>query len=154
RGQAAPVVVLDLRAGHRRPGGRAHPGGAVRPRPLALDPPAGPGPGPLARPAPGRYSLLRRPQMSVSTPPAVLGLDVGGANLKSAHVGPAGPGARSLPFALWRLPADLAGALRDLVGPFPPADVVAVTMTGELCDCFADKREGVHAILGAVAQAA
>src|SRR5262249_1880712 len=101
-----------------------------------------------------RYSLLRRPQMSVSTPAAVLGLDVGGANLKGAHVSPAGASARSQRFALWRRPADLARALGDLGGTFPPAHPLAVTMTGELCDCFADKREGVHAILGAVAQAA
>jgi probable H4MPT-linked C1 transfer pathway protein len=36
----------------------------------------------------------------------------------------------------------------------PPFDVLAVTMTGELCDCFATKREGVHFILDAVATAA
>jgi probable H4MPT-linked C1 transfer pathway protein len=32
----------------------------------------------------------------------------------------------------------------------PPADVVAVTMTGELCDCFESKRQGVLVILDAV----
>jgi probable H4MPT-linked C1 transfer pathway protein len=32
----------------------------------------------------------------------------------------------------------------------PPAEGLAVTMTGELCDCFAGKGEGVHAILDAV----
>ena len=31
----------------------------------------------------------------------------------------------------------------------PPADRVAVTMTGELCDCFRTKREGVESILDA-----
>ena len=36
----------------------------------------------------------------------------------------------------------------------PAHDLLAVTMTGELCDCFATKREGVHAILDAVEQAA
>src|SRR5262249_36151132 len=65
-----------------------------------------------------------------------------------------GAGARAGPFALWRRPGELAGALRELVAAFPPADAVAVTMTGELCDCFADKREGVHAILRAAEQAA
>jgi probable H4MPT-linked C1 transfer pathway protein len=78
---------------------------------------------------------------------AVLGLDVGGANLKAAH---SGGRALSRPFALWKEPAGLPQALRDLIGSLPPADVLAVTMTGELCDCFETKRQGVHAILDAV----
>ena len=78
---------------------------------------------------------------------AVLGLDVGGANLKAFHTGGTG---RSTPFALWRNPAGLTDALRTLVAGFPPAEALAVTMTGELCDCFASKREGVAAILDAV----
>jgi probable H4MPT-linked C1 transfer pathway protein len=36
----------------------------------------------------------------------------------------------------------------------PAFDRLAVTMTGELCDCFATKYEGVNAILDAVAEAA
>jgi probable H4MPT-linked C1 transfer pathway protein len=81
----------------------------------------------------------------------VLGLDIGGANLKAAHTG---GGARLRPFALWKHPAGLAGALRDLLGGWPPFDLLAVTMTGELCDCFESKRQGVHAILDAVEAAA
>jgi probable H4MPT-linked C1 transfer pathway protein len=77
----------------------------------------------------------------------VLGLDVGGANLKAAH---SGGRAASTPFPLWKEPAFLPQALRDLVRSLPPADVLAVTMTGELCDCFETKRQGVHAILAAV----
>jgi probable H4MPT-linked C1 transfer pathway protein len=84
-------------------------------------------------------------------PRAVLGLDVGGANLKAAHVGGA---ARSVPFALWKDPAGLPDALRSLVASMPPAERLAVTMTGELCDCFESKRQGVHAILDAVEAAA
>src|SRR5581483_7793827 len=42
----------------------------------------------------------------------------------------------------------------QLVRNAPPADLIAVTMTGELCDCFETKRQGVHAILDAVAEAA
>ena len=49
-----------------------------------------------------------------------------------------------------RNPAGLADALRDLLRGWPPYDRLAVTMTGELCDCFATKREGVLAILDAV----
>lgn len=77
----------------------------------------------------------------------VLGLDIGGANLKAAHTQGV---AYSRRFALWKDPAGLAGALRETVRDLPPADRWAVTMTGELCDCFASKRAGVHAILDAV----
>jgi len=82
---------------------------------------------------------------------AILGLDIGGANLKAAHLhGPA----CSRPFALWQTPQYLPSALRLLLAEMPPARLRAVTMTGELCDCFASKREGVLAILDAVEQAA
>jgi (4-(4-[2-(gamma-L-glutamylamino)ethyl]phenoxymethyl)furan-2-yl)methanamine synthase len=79
--------------------------------------------------------------------PSVLGLDVGGANLKAAHTNGA---ARSRPFALWKDSGGLADALRGLVAETPSADLLAVTMTGELCDCFESKRQGVNAILDAV----
>src|SRR5262245_36408871 len=79
--------------------------------------------------------------------PAVLGLDVGGANLKAAH----GDGAaRSLPFALWKHPDRLTEHLAALLAELPHGDRLAVTLTGELCDCFATRRQGVHAILDAV----
>ncbi|MFO0843940.1 MAG: hydantoinase/oxoprolinase family protein [Gemmataceae bacterium] len=77
----------------------------------------------------------------------VLGLDIGGANLKAAHTSGA---ARSVPFALWRDPGGLDAAIGRLVAEMPPFDALAVTMTGELCDCFASKREGVNHILDAV----
>src|SRR3954454_24797045 len=80
--------------------------------------------------------------------PSILGLDIGGANLKAA-LAPSGE-AISRPFALWKHPPGLAAALADLVAALPPFDAVAVTMTGELCDCWPDKRTGVHAILDAV----
>lgn len=78
---------------------------------------------------------------------ATLGLDIGGANLKAAHT--AGL-ARSVPFALWKRPHDLAAALAELIATFPPCDRLAVTMTGELCDCFATSRQGVLHILAAL----
>lgn len=80
-------------------------------------------------------------------PPSILGLDVGGANLKAVHSG--GP-ARLVPFALWREPQRLPQALAELLAALPPADALAVTMTGELCDCFPTRRDGVLAILDAV----
>lgn len=79
--------------------------------------------------------------------PVVLGLDIGGANLKAAT---ADKRAVSVPFALWKQPDRLPAALADLVAKFPDAEEFAVTMTGELCDCFETKREGVNAILDAV----
>lgn len=77
----------------------------------------------------------------------ILGLDIGGANLKLAHTEGM---ARTIPFALWRQPQKLAPMLRQLLRGVPPFEQVAVTMTGELCDCFTSKGEGVLAILDAV----
>lgn len=77
----------------------------------------------------------------------VLGLDIGGANLKAATPDKR---ARSVPFPLWKQPDALPAALASLVAQFPDATELAVTMTGELCDCFETKREGVAAIINAV----
>lgn len=82
---------------------------------------------------------------------SVIGLDIGGANLKAAHSGGA---ARVQGFALWKHAAALPEALRRLLGELPRGEGLAVTMTGELCDCFTTKKEGVRAILAAVAAAA
>jgi probable H4MPT-linked C1 transfer pathway protein len=77
---------------------------------------------------------------------AVLGVDIGGANLKAAHVS----GAACLqPFALWKNPQGLPEALRALLAKLPDADTLAVTMTGDLCDCFETRRQGVQHILDA-----
>ncbi|MBM3978888.1 MAG: H4MPT-linked C1 transfer pathway protein [Planctomycetes bacterium] len=82
---------------------------------------------------------------------SILGLDIGGANLKAAT-----PDRRavSVPFALWKHPEQLPAALAALVAQFPDATELAVTMTGELCDCFETKREGVNTIVDAVQQVA
>ncbi len=78
---------------------------------------------------------------------SILGLDIGGANLKAAT---ADKRAKSVPFPLWKQPEALPTALAKLVAQFPDAEELAVTMTGELCDCFETKRAGVSAILNAV----
>jgi hypothetical protein len=83
-------------------------------------------------------------------PSTILGLDIGGANLKAAT---ADKRAVSLPFALWKQPDKLSSALAELVGKFPDAEEFAVTMTGELCDCFETKRQGVEAIISAMERA-
>jgi probable H4MPT-linked C1 transfer pathway protein len=80
-----------------------------------------------------------------------LAFDIGGANLKVAD----GLGwARVEPFALWRAPQELPAALAALLRIAPPAKRIAVTMTGELCDCFETKADGVRHIVAAVEEAA
>ncbi len=98
----------------------------------------------------------------------MLALDIGGANLKLAD-GQGTVAAR--PFALWKAPQQLAAELRTFVAsagrasqPVKERDAdglgspsygnsIAVTMTGELVDCFANKTEGVRHILRAVDEA-
>lgn len=76
-----------------------------------------------------------------------LGLDIGGANIKLAHESGA---ACSIPFPLWRNPGRLPAVLADALLRMPPARRFAAAMTGELCDCFRDKAEGVTFILNAL----
>jgi hypothetical protein len=79
-----------------------------------------------------------------------VGLDIGGANLKAAFSTGA---VISLPFPLWKQPEQLAPTLQELLQCHTTATAdVRVTMTGELCDCFATKQSGVAAIVSAVEQ--
>lgn len=82
---------------------------------------------------------------------SVLGLDIGGANIKAAF---ANGTAKVFPFELWKQPERLSSELSGVFQDLQPAGTLAVTMTAELCDCFATKREGVAAILDAVITAA
>jgi len=76
-----------------------------------------------------------------------LALDIGGANIKSAD----GQGfAQSYAFALWRDSSRLAQQIRTAISEAPRADHLAITMTGELADCFESKAAGVRFILQAV----
>lgn len=77
----------------------------------------------------------------------VVGLDIGGANLKAAH---SDGSCRSRAFPLWQSPDRLSESLGELIGDWLPARAIAVTMTGELADCFATKADGVHQILASV----
>jgi probable H4MPT-linked C1 transfer pathway protein len=79
-----------------------------------------------------------------------IGLDVGGANLKAAT---ASGDAVTVPFELWRHPEMLTDQLRQFRARWPDISDVGVTMTGELCDCFETKRDGVRHILAAVTDA-
>jgi (4-(4-[2-(gamma-L-glutamylamino)ethyl]phenoxymethyl)furan-2-yl)methanamine synthase len=76
----------------------------------------------------------------------VLAFDVGGANIKAAD----GLGwVHSEPFELWRRRSDLPAALARIVSSRRPRRIVA-TMTGEIADCYASRREGVADIVAAV----
>ncbi len=79
-----------------------------------------------------------------------VGLDIGGANLKAATND---GDAIDRPFPLWKQPERLSSELRSLLAEFPQPDLVAVTMTGELADCFSSKAEGVRSIIRAVESA-
>ena len=77
-----------------------------------------------------------------------IGLDIGGANIKVASSSGVGLSRR---FELWKQPHKLAAELMALTAQFPGTGPVAITMTGELCDCFPTKRDGVRYILAAIA---
>ena len=80
-----------------------------------------------------------------------LGLDIGGANIKSAT---SDGRCNCRPFALWKNKNGLLQELQQL--PLPAGirpDIVALTMTAELADCFVTKAEGVEFIIRTVAAA-
>ena len=81
----------------------------------------------------------------------VVGLDIGGANIKVAGAD-GQTGVRG--FDIWKMPDRLPAVLGGLLGRFAKIDVIAVTMTAELADCFATKAEGVDMVLRAVEECA
>lgn len=80
----------------------------------------------------------------------ILGVDIGGANLK--FVDSLGH-SLSVAFPMWLRAPELGLVLKQSLTQFPQVGELAVTMTGELADCFATRREGVSAILDEVAKA-
>ncbi|MDB4766762.1 hypothetical protein OAG71_03640 [bacterium] len=90
---------------------------------------------------------------------STLGLDIGGANLKAVYLSSEKADREvqttNVPFAMWERWKDLSMALRKISQDFDIAEHtrIAVTMTGELADCFACRREGVEFIAGAVEEA-
>jgi (4-(4-[2-(gamma-L-glutamylamino)ethyl]phenoxymethyl)furan-2-yl)methanamine synthase len=83
----------------------------------------------------------------------ILAWDIGGANIKAARLSPRGNtegGVVSRPFEIWREKDRLREVLCDICSRLFPAEnpeAVAVTMTAELSDIFATKREGVTFVL-------
>jgi len=80
----------------------------------------------------------------------LLGIDIGGANLKAAN----GQGyAATREFPLWQRPTELAEEITQLLAAAPTAERILVTMTGELAECYVTKAVGVCSILDAVEEA-
>lgn len=78
----------------------------------------------------------------------LIGLDIGGANIKASN---GIDRTLEIPFPLWKNPDGLAKALRLTESVLiEDPDIVAVTMTGELADCFRTKAEGIDRILDAI----
>lgn len=80
----------------------------------------------------------------------LVALDIGGANVK---ISDGDRLAASYLFPLWKSPEGLSGKLREILGMASPANTIAVTMTGELADCYPDKASGVRSILAALKSA-
>ncbi len=80
-----------------------------------------------------------------------IGLDVGGANIKAADTS---GGAWSMAFPLWKERARLGTAVSELLAKAGPCDAIALTMTGELADCYRDRACGVRDIVTQVLRAA
>jgi (4-(4-[2-(gamma-L-glutamylamino)ethyl]phenoxymethyl)furan-2-yl)methanamine synthase len=89
----------------------------------------------------------------------VIGWDIGGANVKAACLlftdGRAESG-RSVRryFELWNNSGGLRQLLQEIHSDLGPADAMVLTMTGELCDAFDDRAEGVAYIISAAREAA
>jgi len=80
---------------------------------------------------------------------SIVGWDVGGANIKLARLDDdRGAALVEQPFPLWRERERLPSVLASLAEGGANA-VMGVTMTAELADCFATKREGVAYVVGA-----
>ncbi|PYR26932.1 MAG: H4MPT-linked C1 transfer pathway protein [Acidobacteria bacterium] len=83
---------------------------------------------------------------------SILGWDVGGANIKAACLRDSNQADAEIierPFALWREPQRLPTILNEIHDRLGRAQTMGITMTAELADCFATKREGVGFVLDA-----
>lgn len=88
----------------------------------------------------------------------VIGWDIGGANVKAARLlfadghAESGRAVRRY-FELWNNSGGLHPLLQEIYSDLGPTDAMVVTMTGELCDAFDDRAEGVAFIIDAVKEA-
>lgn len=81
----------------------------------------------------------------------VLGLDIGGVHIKYALANKKShlPKPQKIPFEIFRDPEKLITILKKIRGEVNP-DAIALTMTGELSDIFASRKEGVRFIINCV----
>ncbi len=80
----------------------------------------------------------------------ILGLDIGGANLKACS---SDGDAHSQVFHLWKHPERLSDQLESLLQKYNNKTLreIRVTTTAELCDCFSSKSEGVIHVVESIA---
>jgi probable H4MPT-linked C1 transfer pathway protein len=76
----------------------------------------------------------------------IAGIDIGGANIKYCQSD--GYTLNTI-FPLWKRKTSLAAILEKII-PEKKIRTLAITMTGELCDCFKTKTEGVRYILNSI----
>lgn len=85
----------------------------------------------------------------------ILGLDIGGANIKLATDD--GSYLKAVTFAMWKQHSQLTATIESLLTEYTQSggilSAIAVTMTGELADCFESKKEGVVSICESVSSA-
>lgn len=80
----------------------------------------------------------------------ILGLDIGGANIKAANIDGQ---TFSQVFPMWQNHLRLPQALKQLTSRMPgEPDLIGLTMTAELADCFESKAEGVRFVIDAVVE--
>ena len=77
----------------------------------------------------------------------IVGLDVGGANIKLAC---SDGTVQARAFPLWREPHRLTDVLSDMLQFAQDDAQIVATMTGELADCFPSKQQGVEHIVTAL----
>lgn len=80
----------------------------------------------------------------------ILGLDIGGANIKLSD---ADGNTSAVAFAMWTDYEQLSTTLKAHAAEFDTPDMIALTMTAELADCFESKQQGVDFVIDAVENA-
>lgn len=98
---------------------------------------------------PGMLGAILGP--GVGTDTRVLGIDIGGANIKAAT---SDGDCVTIPFAMWLTPDELADSLVALAERMGPVSAWAVTMTGEMADAYYDRAVGVGRIADQTRKAA
>ena len=84
---------------------------------------------------------------------SIIGWDIGGAHLKAAWLNISAQSLQVIQVAcpLWQGIAKLDQAFVEVISQLPAGNPIhAVTMTGELVDCFESRQQGVEAIIASL----